>query len=116
KRTRQLGRAFHMVSFSVDPEHDTPAELHEYARRYHANPRGWSFLTGPLADVQAAVTAGFKIYFGKEQAEDADFLTLVHGEHLVLVDQRARIRGYYEATDDGIDQLVSDLALLVNQP
>ncbi len=118
KRTRQLGRAFHLISFSVDPEHDTPAELASYARRYHANPRGWNFLTGPLADVQAAVTDGFKIFFAKEKPDNApspDFLTIVHGERLVLVDQKARIRGYYDATDDGIDQLVSDVALLVNQ-
>jgi len=114
KRTRQLGPAFHLVSFSVDPEHDTPVELNAYARRFHANPRGWSFLTGPLADVQSAVTDGFKIYFGKEKAENADFMTIVHGEHLVLVDQRARIRGYYEANDDGVDRLVEDVALLVN--
>jgi protein SCO1/2 len=120
KRTRNLGRSFHMVSFSVDPEHDTPAELDKYARRFHANPRGWNFLTGPLDQVKTAVTDGFKIYFAKEKREDADpsatdFFQIVHGEHIVLVDQKQRIRGYYVADDDGIDQLMADVALLVNQ-
>jgi protein SCO1/2 len=115
RRTRNLGtQAFRQVSFSVDPEHDTPAELYAYARRFHANPRGWHFLTGPIDDVKAAITGAFKIYYGREQAEGKGFLDLVHGEQLVLVDQRARIRGYYEANDAGIDQLVSDVALLVN--
>ncbi len=122
KRTRSLGRAFHMVSFSVDPEHDTPAELDKYARRFHANPRGWNFLTGSIDQVKAAVTDGFKIYFTRESTkrENADpgatdFFQIVHGEHLVLVDQKQRIRGYYVADDDGIDQLMADVALLVNQ-
>ncbi len=120
KRTRNLGRSFQMVSFSVDPEHDTPAELEKYARRFHANPRGWSFLTGPLDQVKAAVTDGFKIYFAREKRENVDpastdFFQIVHGEHIVLVDQKQRIRGYYVADDDGIDQLMADVALLVNQ-
>src|SRR5262249_60650102 len=37
-------------SLSVDPEHDTPAVLAEYAKRYRAGP-GWLFLTGRPADI-----------------------------------------------------------------
>src|SRR2546429_4462266 len=36
-----------LVSFTVDPEHDTPSALAEYAARYHAQPERWHFLTGP---------------------------------------------------------------------
>ena len=36
------------VSFSVDPERDTPAKLKEYAASYHAPQHKWMFLTGPL--------------------------------------------------------------------
>ena len=122
KRTRNLGRAFHLVSFSVDPEHDTPAELHAYARRFHANPRGWTFLTGPLEAMQAAVVKGFKIAMVLEPpapASDgggrgAEFFDIVHGEHFVLVDQQGRIRGYYEASEEGINDLVAGVAMLVN--
>ncbi|MSP60163.1 MAG: SCO family protein [Myxococcales bacterium] len=122
KRTRNLGRAFHLVSFSVDPENDTPAELHAYARRFHANPRGWTFVTGPLDAMQAAVVKGFKIAMVKEPIaapEAADggatgFFDIIHGEHLVLCDQQGRIRGYFEASDDGINALVAGIAQLVN--
>ncbi len=55
QRAKQLGPDFHLVSFTVDPERDTPARLAEYAARYKADPHKWSFLTGPLATVQAAV-------------------------------------------------------------
>ena len=45
------GRDVFMISISVDPEHDTPAVLKEYAQRFHARP-GWTFLTGNTADIE----------------------------------------------------------------
>ena len=49
-----------MVSISIDPEHDTPAVLGDYARRFSAGPQ-WEFLTGSLDDSIAV-----------QQAFDAD--------------------------------------------
>ena len=46
KRVRGLGRNVALLSFSVDPEHDLPEVLHQYARGLHANPYVWNFLTG----------------------------------------------------------------------
>lgn len=40
-----------LLSITIDPEHDTPAVLREYARRYQADTRGWKFLTGSTADI-----------------------------------------------------------------
>lgn len=51
-----------LVSISIDPEHDTPPRLAEYARRFHAGPQ-WRFLTGELDDVVAVQKA-----FGSYQA------------------------------------------------
>jgi len=112
KRTRQLGRAFHMVSFTADPERDGPEELAAYARRYHANPRGWNFLTGPRDEIERVARA-MLLGVGREMSQ-AGLMEIVHAEKLVLVDQRGRIRGYFDATDDGVDELVSALALVVN--
>lgn len=36
----------HIVSFSVDPSHDTPEVLSEYANEYDADLNSWNFLTG----------------------------------------------------------------------
>src|SRR5207247_1741010 len=36
----------HLVSFSVDPEQDTPAILRSYAEKLQAEPGRWDFLTG----------------------------------------------------------------------
>ncbi len=40
-----------LVSISLDPEHDTPAELEKYARSHDANGRNWIFLTGPTVKI-----------------------------------------------------------------
>ena len=51
-----------MVSISIDPEHDTPAELSRYAGRFAAGPQ-WTFLTGASDDV-VAVQRAFDAYRG----------------------------------------------------
>jgi cytochrome oxidase Cu insertion factor (SCO1/SenC/PrrC family) len=45
-----IGNGVSLVSISVDPEHDTPRALSEYAARFGAAD-GWLFLTGAKADV-----------------------------------------------------------------
>lgn len=46
----RMGRDVFFYSISIDPDHDTPAVLKEYAAKYHAGP-GWLFLTGKQADI-----------------------------------------------------------------
>ena len=53
-----------MVSITIDPQHDTPAVLAEYAQKYEA-PAAWAFLTGPSADINAALHA-FDADFGSK--------------------------------------------------
>lgn len=50
----RLGREVFLVSVSVDPVRDTPAKLLAYAEKWKAKP-GWTFLTGPKADVDAVL-------------------------------------------------------------
>jgi protein SCO1/2 len=114
-RTRNLGDAFHLVSFTVDPENDTPERLAAYAASVNARPNRWSFVTGPLGTIETTVVHGFKLAMGKEDNGDGIF-TIFHGERLVLVDREGAIRGYYEANDEGMDQLVRDVGVLVNVP
>ena len=57
KGTEALGEAVHLVTFSVDPEYDTPEKLAEYGKLHQAGPR-WTFLTGPRPAVEAAVVKG----------------------------------------------------------
>ena len=52
------------ISITIDPEHDTPAVLREYAANFEADPR-WMFLTGRLPDV-VAVQRAFGSYLGNK--------------------------------------------------
>ena len=114
-RGRNLGEAFHLVSITVDPESDTPDKLAAFARTYRPNPRRWSFLTGPLDEIEGTVVKGFKIAMGKEETAPGLF-SVFHGERFVLVDAHGMIRGYYEANDEGMDALMRDVGILANLP
>lgn len=102
-RSRSLGDAFHLVTITVDPENDTPERLSEYAKKIPSSPTRWSFLTGPEKDIEGLVKNGFKLASGID-----------HSAYLVLVDQHGRVRGYYEATDAGVDAVLRDAGVLAN--
>jgi protein SCO1/2 len=116
-RARNLGAAFHMVSFTVDPEHDTPEVLAAYAARYHASPRLWSFLTGTRESIRKVVVEGLKLGMGNDEKVEggpAGEGGLYHDSHFVLVDPRMRVRGYYAVGEDGeTDRLMRDLGLIL---
>jgi len=50
----RLGKDVHIISISVDPTVDTPANLKEYAKKLNARP-GWYFLTGEKQNVDFAL-------------------------------------------------------------
>jgi len=47
---KQWPKKVHIVSITVDPDHDTPQVLKAYAEKFHVQP-GWQFLTGLRADI-----------------------------------------------------------------
>ena len=59
----------HLTSISIDPEHDTPARLREYARKFHAGVQ-WQHYTGTLAASLAAQRA-FDMYRGGKMGHNA---------------------------------------------
>jgi len=114
QRLANMAGAVHLVSFSVDPERDTPEVLKLYAERFSAREDVWSFVTGDISAMEQTVVDGFKIAMEREEVEDTGFFDIVHGEHFVLVDQLGQIRGYYRADDEGLQQLLNELGLLAN--
>ena len=80
-----------LVSISIDPENDTPAQLKAYAGQFRPNPR-WSLLTGRLEDSKA-VQRAFDSYRGDKMAHEP--LTLIRHAHS---SQWVRISGF--ATPD----------------
>jgi protein SCO1 len=111
-RGRDLGDALHLVTFTVDPENDTPAVLAAYTASQRLPLERWTFLTGPLDQIESTILDGFKIAMGKKESSPGLF-SIFHGERLVLVDKDGVIRGYYEADDAGIDAILRDAGALV---
>jgi protein SCO1/2 len=107
------GVAIGLVSYTVDPEFDTPEVLARYAKEHAADLRSWWFVTGDASAIQQVAEQGFKIGVdGKIDPSKPDF-GLTHGTHLVLVDPRGRIRGYYSTDDEAaLTALVDDAARL----
>ncbi len=102
-----------LVSFSVDPDNDTPAALLAYAQHYGADLRSWSFLTGDLAVVERTVVDGFRLALDGKADPNAENGGIIHGSHLVLVDRTLAIRGYYRTDDEAeLQRLLSDAAEL----
>lgn len=102
-----------IVSFSVDPQNDTPAALKEYALKHGVDQPDWSFLTGPVDQVKSVVIDGFKQSLSLGPSESGKALGILHGSHFVLVDRQLDIRGFYPSDDEGILRLTRDARLLV---
>jgi protein SCO1/2 len=105
----------HLVSFSVDPEKDTPEVLRGYADKLKAQPARWDFLTGPKSTIYDLSKNGFKLAVS-DGSEEAG--VPVHSTRMVLVDRHGVIRGYYEATAaDAVTKVLADTShLLREQP
>lgn len=58
-----------LLSITIDPQHDTPAVLQEYARRYQADTAGWKFLTGSTADIMNVAYQYGVDYYGESGGE-----------------------------------------------
>ncbi len=109
---RQRGDALRLVSFSVDPAHDQPAVLKRYADGYGADPTTWTFLTGDQAAIDAIAHSFAVAIDGTIDPSKSDF-GIMHSGHLVLVDGRGRIRGYYPSSEAGVEQrILADLERL----
>jgi protein SCO1/2 len=105
----------HLVSFSVDPEKDTPEVLRGYAEKLHAQPQRWDFLTGPKAAIYDLSKNGFKLGVSDGSEEVG---VPVHSTRMVLIDRHGQIRGYYDAlAPDAVTKLLADTShLLREQP
>jgi len=105
----------HLVSFTVDPEKDTPEVLRGYAEKLNAQPARWDFLTGSKSALYDLSKNGFKLAVADGSEETG---VPVHSTRFVLVDRRGEIRGYYEATaPDAVTKVLADAShLLREQP
>lgn len=104
-----------MASFSIDPSHDTPEVLMEYAKTKGITKPQWHLLTGNKEEIFKLANEGFNLYVGDAPEVEGGF---EHSGFFALIDQEGNIRSrkdangnpmiYYDGLDDKQIQLLKE--------
>jgi protein SCO1/2 len=101
----------HFLSFTINPEYDSPSVLKQYAADYGVNLNNWDFLTGDEAATHHLGVKGFLVHARADDDEPGGF---AHSPSLVLIDRTGKIRGVYDGTQtEEVDQLNQDIRKLI---
>jgi protein SCO1/2 len=85
-----------LVTFTVDPDHDQPEELKEYAAHFQADPERWLFLTGPQEELYRLIRDSFRLGVQPNQGTArSPGSEVTHSTKLALVDRHGHLRGYF---------------------
>lgn len=93
---------WHFLSFSFDPEFDTPARLEAYGKSYQYDPAHWSFLTGPADKIAELARESGVTY-------RADNGTINHNFRTLIVDATGRLQMVFPTSGDLSDQIVAEI-------
>jgi len=108
----QLGPSFgtkiRFVSVTIDPEHDGPPKLLEYAKAQGVNRTGWLFLTGPPEQV-AALMSAFKVQRVREPDGSID-----HVLAFFLVRGNGGLQGEYSPNHTRPELIAEDIGRFIN--
>ena len=98
-----------LLSITLDPARDTPEQLSGYMKLYDAEPRHWSFLTGPAEEVQRTIEA-----WGMWTRPAANG-QLDHPSRIFLVDKQGRVREIYNLNFMEPAWVADDIKLLLDE-
>jgi protein SCO1/2 len=96
KETYSLNKHIQFLSFTIDPENDTPSILKDYKKRYGINSENWAFLTGNETETHALGINNFLTFAGKDDEAAGGY---AHSGSFTLVDKKGIVRGVYEVTN-----------------
>ena len=99
-----------LLSHSVTPVIDSVQQLKKYALEKGVVDEKWNLVTGDKKQIYALAR---KSYLAVKEDGNGDEYDMIHTENFILVDKKARIRGFYDGTkDEDIQQLLRDIAIL----
>ena len=87
-----------LLTVLIDPVHDSPQAVSDYARIWNADAKAWHFLTGTPAEIQQ-VCVRFDMNYYPDEA------LLVHSFHTVIIDRRGKLATNIEGNDFTAKQL-----------
>lgn len=103
--------AVQLVSFSVDPDFDSPEVLREYGEQYGADFSSWHFLTG--YDFKTIKQLSVKSFRAFLQAPNDGSDQFLHDTRFFLVDPKGNIvKGYNGLESINVEEMMDDLLTL----
>lgn len=100
-----------ILSYSIDPVHDSVAVLRNFARRLDVSSKTWHFVTGDQDKIFELGQNSYMVTAMEDQSTPGGFL---HSGALILVDPQRRVRGYYNGTSpEDVDRLIDDIPKLL---
>lgn len=99
-----------LLSHTVTPDIDTPEVLKAYALKKGVIDSKWNLVTGKKEDIYYIAR---KSYLAVKTTDSSELYDMVHTENFVLVDQKKRIRGFYDGTNlEEVKKLLEDIKFL----
>lgn len=101
-----------LLSHTVMPDVDSVPVLKKYAVEHGVDDNKWNLVTGKKEDIYSIAR---KSYLAVKLGEPEELYDMVHTENFVLVDQKRRVRGFYDGTKkEDMDRLIDDVNWLTN--
>lgn len=101
---------YHMVSFSVDPDKDTPEALQEFIGRYELNEDKWDFLTG--YEFETVSTLALESFQGLV-VDDPNSDQMTHPTSIYLISPEGTVVKSYDGLESvPEDEIIADLKAL----
>lgn len=102
-----------ILSHTIDPEYDTVALLHDFARRLGVKTEKWHFVTGAKDSIYKIAQTSYFATAMEDKTEPDGF---IHSGAFLLIDKQQRIRGKYDGTkEDDVNRLIGDIEKLRNE-
>jgi protein SCO1/2 len=102
-----------LLSHTVMPHIDSVPVLKAYAVEKGVIDDKWNLVTGDVKDIFFIAR---KSYLAVKTDTEGEMYDMVHTENFVLVDQKRRVRGFYDGTNlEEINRLMEDIKFLSNE-
>ncbi|POR28827.1 hypothetical protein BWK58_03290 [Flavobacterium columnare] len=99
-----------LLSHSVTPDIDSVPVLKKYALEKGAISGKWNLVTGNKKDIYYIAR---KSYLAVKTGKPEELYDMVHTENFVLIDQKKRVRGFYDGTKkEEVEKLLKDIEFL----
>jgi uncharacterized membrane protein YozB (DUF420 family)/cytochrome oxidase Cu insertion factor (SCO1/SenC/PrrC family) len=109
------GTPIRIVSFSIDPEIDTPEELRAYAESIDVDPERWLFVRSETeAEMHAFIKEGLMVPLQRNEGVDDPGQAITHGTRMPVIDAEGQVAGLYELRDPALGE--DGLPLAVAEP